>query len=105
MEREWTRRQFLKVTGAGVAAGAAALAGPATGAAKIPRRTLGRTGVEVSILGLGGGSNFISAAANDEEAVALVNTMIDGGVNYLDTAYSYGRGESERRYGLVLAKR
>jgi aryl-alcohol dehydrogenase-like predicted oxidoreductase len=107
MRTDLTRREFLKATTAGVVAGAAALgaAEAAPPGAKIPRRTLGRTGVSVSILGLGGGSNFLRAATTDDEAVALLNMVIDGGVNYLDTASSYGRGESERRYGLVLAKR
>ena len=98
---QWTRRKFLAAT-AGI--GAVPLA-EAHAAPKIQRRPLGKTGMEVSILGLGGGSQFISACKTDEEAVELVNTAIDGGVNYLDCAASYGNGLSERRYGLVLEKR
>jgi uncharacterized protein len=97
----WTRRQFLAAT-AGIAAVPLAEAGAAP---KIQRRPLGKTGMEVSILGLGGGSQFISACKTDDEAVELINTVIDGGVNYLDCAASYGNGVSERRYGLVLEKR
>ncbi|HTE19181.1 MAG TPA: aldo/keto reductase [Armatimonadota bacterium] len=97
----WTRRKFL-----GATAGLAALP-VAEGAAapKIARRPLGKTGMHVSILGLGGGSQFLAACKTDDEAVALLNTAIDGGINYLDSAWSYGDGESLRRYGLVVPKR
>ena len=94
-----SRRQLLAA-----AAGTAALPllDPAGAAAapRIARRPLGRTGMQVSILGLGGGSQFLSACRTDEQAVELLNTAIDGGINYLDSAASYGNGESERRYGL-----
>ena len=97
----WTRREFL-----GATAGLAMLPLAEAGAApKIPRRALGRTGMEVSILGLGGGSQFLSACKTDDEAIELLNTAIDGGINYLDCAWSYGNGECLRRYGLVAPKR
>lgn len=97
----WTRRKFL-----GATAGLAALPLSEAGAApKISRRPLGKTGMEVSILGLGGGSQFLNACKTDEQAVELLNTAIDGGINYLDCAWSYGNGESLRRYGLVVPKR
>jgi uncharacterized protein len=96
------RRKFLTAT-----AGAAALplAAEAAPKPKIARRPLGKTGMQVSILGLGGGSQFLSACRTDEEAAELVNAAIDGGINYLDSAASYGDGVSERRYGRVLEKR
>jgi len=98
---QWSRRKFLAAT-----AGAAALPlAEAAAAPKIPRRALGKTGMEVSILGLGGGSQFLAACKTPEEGAALVNEAIDGGINYLDCAASYGNGEAERRYGLVLEKR
>src|SRR2546421_7004656 len=96
-----SRRDFLAAT-----AGLAALPGVATAIApKIQRRKLGKTSLEVSILGLGGGSQFLSACKTDDEAVELLNTAIDGGINYLDCAWSYGNGEALRRYGLVVPKR
>lgn len=98
---QWSRRKFLAA-----AAGAAALpAAEAQAAPKIPRRPLGKTGMQVSILGLGGGSQFLNACKTAEEGAALVNAAIDGGINYLDCAAQYGNGEAERRYGLVLEKR
>lgn len=98
-----SRRRFLAAT-AGVAALSPLAAGAADGP-RIARRPLGKTGMEVSILGLGGGSQFLAACKTDAEAVELVNAAIDGGINYLDSAASYGNGEGERRYGLVLEKR
>jgi aryl-alcohol dehydrogenase-like predicted oxidoreductase len=97
-----TRREFLAVT-----AGAAALPlldVSAAAAPKIARRPLGKTGMNVTILGLGGGSQFLRACKTDDEAIELLNTALEGGINYFDSAASYGNGESERRYGLVLPK-
>jgi hypothetical protein len=98
-----SRRRFLTAT-AGIAA-LPALREAGADAPRIQRRPLGKTGMEVSILGLGGGSQFLSACKTDAEAIELVNAAIDGGINYLDSAASYGNGEGERRYGLVLEKR
>jgi len=96
----WSRRRFLAAT-----AGAAAL--PLAGAAAqnapmIARRPLGKTGVEVSILGVGGGSQFLSATRTDEAAVEMLKTAFAGGITYFDNASGYGNHESERRYGLFL---
>ena len=58
------------------------------------KRRLGRTGLEVSILGYGagavGGLFTKGAAADQERAVARA---IDAGINYFDTAALYGNGE------------
>lgn len=66
-------------------------------------RTLGRTGLNVSIAGLGcGGPSRLGTArgASDEQAADLVRLAIDLGVNYIDTAESYG---TERAVGLAIA--
>lgn len=97
------RREFL-----GAAAGTAALpilAKSPHAKPKIPLRTLGKTGIKVSILGMGGGSQFLNATKNDDEVIELINTAIDGGITYFDCAYGYANGESLRRYGLVLGAR
>src|SRR5436189_5965720 len=99
---DFSRREFLAASAAGLAA-IPAIADLEE--KKIPRRALGKTGMQVTILGLGGGSQFLSACKTPEEGAALVNAAIDGGINYLDCAAGYGNGESERRYGLVLEKR
>jgi aryl-alcohol dehydrogenase-like predicted oxidoreductase len=67
----------------------------------IPKRTLGKTGVEVTALGLGGVCwNLLE---EDRAAVEVVHRAIDRGITYLDTASSYK--ESERRLGLALRER
>ena len=65
-------------------------------------RTLGRTGLEVSILGLGG---FHLVELGFEQAQAIINRYLDAGGNYIETAAQYGEGESERKVGLVMAER
>ncbi len=66
-------------------------------------RTLGRTGLEVSVLGFGcgavGGLMVKGNAADQERAVARA---LELGINYFDTAAMYGNGESERNLGRVL---
>lgn len=67
---------------------------------KMPKRRFGKTGWDASILAVG------TAEAPDlPEAVRAINSAIDGGVNYLDTAPSYTGTRSERAIGEVMAKR
>lgn len=64
---------------------------------------LGKTGLTVSRLGLGGapiGGDF--GDVSDQQAIDVIHTAIDLGINFFDTAPLYGRGESERRYGIAL---
>jgi aryl-alcohol dehydrogenase-like predicted oxidoreductase len=66
-------------------------------------RMLGRTGLEVSVLGFGcgavGGLMVRGGPAEQERAVARA---VEFGINYFDTAAMYGNGESERNLGRVL---
>lgn len=67
-------------------------------------RTLGRTGVQVSALALGGaaiGQHYgpVSLA----EARATVQHAIDAGINFIDTSAYYGEGQSESMLGEILA--
>ena len=67
------------------------------------RRRLGRTGLEVSLLGFGcgavGGLMVGGEAADQERAVARA---LELGINYFDTAAMYGNGQSERNLGRVV---
>src|SRR5262245_18925514 len=70
---------------------------------------IGRTGLRVTRLGLGGVARTGPPPATDTErttaerdAVALIQRSLALGVNYLDTAPMYGVGESEARYGEAL---
>jgi len=69
------------------------------------KRTFGRTGLQVSILGFGcgavGGLMVRGAPEDQERAVARA---LEVGVNYFDTAAMYGNGESEKNLGRVLAR-
>jgi aryl-alcohol dehydrogenase-like predicted oxidoreductase len=66
-------------------------------------RSLGRTGLRVSALGFGcgdvGGLIVKGTPAERERAVARA---VEAGINYFDTASSYGSGESERNLGRTL---
>jgi aryl-alcohol dehydrogenase-like predicted oxidoreductase len=79
-----------------------AIAKPST--RSIPRRSLGKTGYEVTILGLGG-SFTTSMHDRHDEAVEIVNRAIDLGVNYIDTSALYGNGASELNIGTVMRER
>jgi len=110
MDERVSRREFLekggKIVGA-VAAMPALLPAVAEGAVAaapaIPRRTLGRTGASVSILAMGCGSRFLEYPA--DQATAVLEKAVGLGITYLDTAVSYGNGESETRVGRFLATR
>jgi aryl-alcohol dehydrogenase-like predicted oxidoreductase len=81
-------------------AAAALGAGGLAAAGGIPRRPLGKTGLEVSILGLGGAP--IGRLPEERTAVELVRLCYDLGVNYFDTAAAGAYGLSQSRYGAAL---
>ena len=71
------------------------------GEGEIPRRMLGRTGVEVSALGLGGYD--LAKNRNEQEAILIVHQAVDAGVNFMDNAWEYNEGRSEEWMGKALA--
>lgn len=91
----WTRRKLLSGL-AGLMVSEAAIGQKR----EIPKRPLGKTGVSVPILAVGGGSAFM--AMSDEEAERFLWRALELGLTYWDTAHSYGNGESETRIGRVL---
>lgn len=70
-------------------------------AIEIPRRPLGKTGLQVSILGLGGAR--IGNLEDGKQAIAVVRRCHELGVNYFDTAAAGAYGLSQPRYGVALA--
>ena len=68
--------------------------------------TLGRTGLHVSRLGLGGApiGGLYRAAVSVEQAVAIVHRALGRGITFIDTAPAYGDGQSERLIGEALAR-
>jgi aryl-alcohol dehydrogenase-like predicted oxidoreductase len=74
--------------------------------ADLPRRTLGRTGMDVTTLAYGamelrGGPR--GPDISDDEAGAVLNAVLDSGINYIDTSIDYGR--SEARIGTYISGR
>ena len=70
----------------------------------IPVRPLGNTGVDVSLLGIGGG-HLSRPTLTPDQSVRLVHEAIDAGINFFDNAWEYWEGESERRMGEALKDR
>jgi D-threo-aldose 1-dehydrogenase len=68
----------------------------------LSKRSLGKTGVEVTILGFGGG---MLGRAAENEALRTVEAAYDAGLNLFDTAPHYGQGLSEVRMGAVLRQK
>ena len=100
-----SRRRFLETGSRALGAAAALPALPALAeTGTLPRRVLGRTGVSVSILAFGCGSRFLMYE-DLENGLGVLNRAIDSGITYLDTAVSYGDGESETRVGMVMKTR
>ena len=106
-----SRRQFLQHA---VAAGAAAVAGGALGAAtqpteitltstgpdSVPRKSMGRTGVQVSAMGLGGYS--LASTNTLAEAKRIMAEAFDAGINFFDNAWEYHDGNGEIVMGHCL---
>ncbi len=107
MPIDLTRRHFLY---GAVAATAACQSGPQEGAdsagavATLPTRPLGKTGANPSILAMGCGSR-LAMYDEEEKAIEALRLALDSGISYLDTAQSYGRGNSETWVGKVMAER
>src|SRR5512141_56846 len=99
------RRVFLKTVGG--AAGVAALGMPNLFSAQepmeringLPRRTLGRTGQKLSIVGFPG----LALIHHDQEkCTSALHEAFDRGINYFDVAPAYGEGKCQTRMGIGL---
>ena len=71
------------------------------------KRTLGRSALEVSTVGLGcmGLSEFYGPPTPEEEGIRLLREAVDRGVTHFDTAETYGIGRNETLVGKALADR
>jgi uncharacterized protein len=104
MERQKTRREFLQtsmMSTAGLAMGKTLFAQAGDSATGIPTRPLGKTGVSLSILGLGGW--HIGAVQEKAEAIRIMHAAIDEGITFFDNAWDYHDGRSEEWMGDALA--
>ena len=69
------------------------------------KRLLGRSGLWVSVLGLGAGSFGAFGDASEEDCIRMAHCAFDGGVNLIDTADFYAFGESEAIVGKAVKGR
>jgi aryl-alcohol dehydrogenase-like predicted oxidoreductase len=68
---------------------------------EMPMRTLGRTGVQVSLIGLGGW-HLGFKSIDDRLAERIIRSAIDNGINFMDNCWDYNEGASETRMGKAL---
>ncbi|HJU09598.1 MAG TPA: aldo/keto reductase [Candidatus Binataceae bacterium] len=103
------RRDFLKAAFALAAMGLPARALAKTGLDRnvrahngrsVPYRMLGSTGERVSLIGVGGG--HLIYPGTDDEAVRIIRTAVDHGLNFMDNCWDYGGGQCEVRMGKAL---
>jgi uncharacterized protein len=116
-ENHFSRRDFVKGAAAFTAtavanAGAAfnakrkpgAQSGPSGSGApsdqQVPKRELGKTGAQVSVLGVGG--YHLGSTKDQQEATELIARAMDAGVNFFDNCWDYHDGLSEERMGTAL---
>jgi len=80
---------------AGTPAPSAAIAAPTgaeTGSGEIPRRSLGRSGVAVSAIGVGG--HHLGDLSTVDDAIRLVHEAVDAGITFFDNCWEYGKTEN-----------
>ena len=78
----------------------AATSSPVPDEGQVPKKPLGKTGLQVSALGVGG--YHLGTATDQEVASEIVSRAMDAGVNFFDNAWEYHEGESETRLGAAL---
>ncbi|MFW5947038.1 MAG: aldo/keto reductase, partial [Gemmatimonadota bacterium] len=107
-EKKTTRRSFLKDTVIGVGAAALtpamlrqAVAQTDAGEHGLPRRPMGRTGEQISILAIGG-AHVARAGESEADTISIIREGIDEGINFLDNAWEYHRGFAEEVMGRAL---
>jgi len=89
-----SRRTFV---GAAAAAGGVVMA---ANDAQVPHRPLGKSGIQVSALGVGG--FHLGTIQDEQEGDRFVNAALDAGVNFFDNAWEYHDGRSEELAGKLL---
>ncbi len=97
-----TRREFLGAAGATLTT-ASILSRQTQAGGEIPRRPLGNTGVQVSIIGVGG--FHLGSAKDQSEARKIVDAALDAGINFFDNAWEYHDGRSEEWLGEALKQK
>ena len=104
MEDKKTRREFIQASTAvaGSMAFSSAILGQSSGSSTgIPTRILGRTGVPVSMICLGGW--HIGAVQEKAESIRIMHAALDEGITFFDNAWDYHNGKSEEWMGEALS--
>jgi aryl-alcohol dehydrogenase-like predicted oxidoreductase len=96
------RRQFLGGLLAAAAVGGVHRETARAAEGQLPRRPLGRTGVMLPILGLGGA--HIGHQPHARDSIRIIRAAIDGGITFLDNSWDYNQGQSEIRMGQALGE-
>ena len=91
------RREFLEVLTGTLSAGVLAAQ---TRSGDMIYRTLGKTGERVSAIGLGGA--HIGRPSDVQDAIRIVRTAIDRGINFMDNCWDYADGKCEAWMGQAL---
>jgi predicted aldo/keto reductase-like oxidoreductase len=95
------RRQFIEKAGAAVAAMCIGNVPTVYGRDEIPRRMLGKTGLNISLLTIGG-HTFARRGVSENESLSIIRRSVDEGVNFFDNACCYNEGRSEELMGKAL---
>lgn len=111
-QKKWKRRDFIKTSISAALAVNTLSCGSLFKSKKsyapkgLPTRILGKTGIQVPLIVIGGGSRFCTVK-DPEKSVEILTHALDNGFYYWDTAnsYVYDNVISEKRYGLVLKNR
>jgi predicted aldo/keto reductase-like oxidoreductase len=101
MPAHFTRRRFIQTSITGIAMGSLFVKCQRMSNQGMPVRPLGKTGEEVSIIGIGGwhiGHNLTA-----DESAKIQHEAIDNGVNFFDNCWDYNDGVSEEFMGKALA--
>jgi len=105
--RDFVRSALYTAAAAAIVSPGTALAQPANHVppmtaieGMIPKKSLGKTGVQVSALGVGG--FHLGSAKDQQEVNQIVAQAIDAGINFFDNAWEYHEGDSEVRLGKAL---
>jgi predicted aldo/keto reductase-like oxidoreductase len=67
---------------------------------EVPKRAMGSTGLQVSILGMGG--FHLGTVSTQDEVNNMVAKALDHGINFFDNAWEYHKGASEEKVGIAL---
>jgi aryl-alcohol dehydrogenase-like predicted oxidoreductase len=71
----------------------------------VETRPFGQTGASLPILSFGAQRVVDEEGCNQDQALEILNTALDRGIRYFDTAWAYSQGQSEERVGMVARHR